>query len=114
MNYFTKRQPENKGVPMKTTVKLFAILASVFAGTTTSLADITTGWLRTSGGTYDFLTSENWAEGNVNGVFSSDLTIGEGQYRAVRRLDWIVFRQSHDIWQGTAVRLARTKDDNYK
>ena len=87
MNYFTKRQPENKGVPMKTTVKLFAILASVFAGTTTSLADITTGWLRTSGGTYDFLTSENWAEGNVNGVFSSDLTIGEGQ-NIVLSDDW--------------------------
>ena len=72
---------------MKTTVKLFAILASVFTGATASLADITTGWLQTSGGTYDFLTSENWVEGKVNGVFSSDLTIGGGQ-NIVLSDDW--------------------------
>ena len=65
MNHFTKRQTENKGIQMKTTVKAFAILVIVSVCATASLADITTGWLQTSGGTYDFLTSENWVEGAI-------------------------------------------------
>ena len=63
---------------MKTTVKLFAILASVFAGATASLADITTGWLPTTKGTYNFFDAANWANGETNGVFSADWTSGSG------------------------------------
>jgi len=59
---------------MKTTVKLFAILASVFTGATASLADITTGWLPMTKGTYNFLDAANWANGETNGVFSADWT----------------------------------------
>ena len=63
---------------MKTTVKLFAILVSAFACVTASLADITTGWLPLTKGTYNFLDAANWANGETNGVFSADWTSGTG------------------------------------
>lgn len=41
-------------------------------------ADITTGWNKTEKGTYDFLSTDNWADGVVSGVFSADWASGSG------------------------------------
>ena len=79
MNHFTKRQTENKGIQMKTTVKLFAILVIVFAGTTAAFADPATGWKQTAAGTYVYDDPKNWVDGVVNGVFGSDLTLAGAQ-----------------------------------
>lgn len=79
MNHFTKRQTENKGIQMKTTVKLFAILVIVFVGTTAAFADPATGWKQTAAGTYDYNDIANWVDGVVNGVFGSDLTLAGAQ-----------------------------------
>ena len=51
---------------------VLALLTCVVAGTFCARADITTGWLPTAAGTYTFTDSANWANGDVNGVFSSD------------------------------------------
>ena len=64
---------------MKTTVKLFAILVSVFAGTTTSLAEITTGWQSPlTSTTYTWSDTANWVDGEINGIFSDGL-VGSGK-----------------------------------
>ena len=60
-----------------TTITAMAI--AVFAATQSAQAEITTGWMQTEGGQYQFLEPSNWASGTVNGVFSSDLTFGASQ-----------------------------------
>ncbi len=57
---------------MKTATNAIALLMSICLGAFTSLGDITTGWLPTAAGTYTFTDSANWANGDVNGVFSAD------------------------------------------
>lgn len=52
----------------------FAMLAALAAFC--AHAEITTGWLPTAAGTYTFTDSANWANGDVNGVFSADWTPG--------------------------------------
>lgn len=61
---------------MKTTRAILAALAA-FAIPAAVNADITTGWLQTDTGTYDFLDAANWANREINGVFSSDLTLSK-------------------------------------
>ena len=51
---------------------VLALLTCAFAGAFCAHADITTGWLPTAAGTYTFTDSANWANGDVNGVLSSD------------------------------------------
>ena len=53
---------------------VLALLTCVFAGTFCARADITTGWLPTAAGNYTFTDSANWANEDVNGVFSADWT----------------------------------------
>ena len=52
---------------------VLALLTCVFAGTFCARADITTGWIQTAGA-YSFSSVDNWADGVVNGVFSTDWT----------------------------------------
>ncbi len=63
---------------MKTTIKLFAILAIVFTGATASLAEITTGWQSPLDGTYTWSDTANWVDGEINGIFSDGL-VGSGK-----------------------------------
>ena len=42
-------------------------------------AEITTGWIQTGAGPYDYNNTENWANGVINGVFSSDLELTAAQ-----------------------------------
>lgn len=64
---------------MKTTVKLFAILAIVLTGATVSLADITTGWQSPlSTANYTWSDTANWVDGEINGIFSDGL-VGSGK-----------------------------------
>ena len=42
-------------------------------------AEITTGWIQTGAGTYDYNATANWANGVINGVFSNDLTLEGAQ-----------------------------------
>ena len=53
---------------------VLALLTCVFAGTFCARADITTGWNQTAAGSYSFSSVDNWADGVVNGVFSTDWT----------------------------------------
>ncbi len=53
-----------------TKILTFAMLACATAFC--AHGDITTGWLPTAAGTYTFTDSANWANGDVNGVFSAD------------------------------------------
>lgn len=55
----------------------FASMAATAALAASALADTTTGWIQTAAGTYDFLDPANWADGNVNGVFGTDLTLNQ-------------------------------------
>ena len=64
---------------MKTATNAIALLVSICLGACTSLGDITTGWLPTAAGNYTFTDSANWANGVVNGVFSSDLTLNANE-----------------------------------
>lgn len=57
---------------MKHASKVLALLSATCAGAFCAHADITNGWLPTAAGTYTFTDSANWANGDVNGVFSSD------------------------------------------
>ena len=63
---------------MKTTTMTLATLAATAALALPASADITTGWLQTTKGTYDFLDAANWAGGETNGVFSADWASGSG------------------------------------
>lgn len=64
---------------MKTTVKLFAILAIVFVGATAALAEITTGWQSPlTSTTYTWSDTANWVNGEINGIFSEGL-VGSGK-----------------------------------
>lgn len=54
------------------------ILAALAALALPVSAEITTGWLPTTKGAYDFLDAANWANGETNGVFSADWTSGTG------------------------------------
>ena len=59
---------------MKTATNAIALLVSICLGAFTSLGDITTGWNKTEKGAYDFLSTDNWADAVVSGVFSADWT----------------------------------------
>ena len=64
---------------MKTTIKLFAILAIAFTGATASLAEITTGWQSPlTSTTYTWSDTVNWIDGEINGIFSDGL-VGSGK-----------------------------------
>ena len=63
---------------MKTTTMTLATLSATAALALPASADITTGWLQTTKGTYDFLDAANWAGGETNGVFSADWASGSG------------------------------------
>ena len=68
MKPFHKTTNRKKGMPMKTTIKLFAILAIVFTGATASLAEIMTGWQSPLDGTYTWSDTANWVDGEINGI----------------------------------------------
>ena len=59
---------------MKTPIALIAATIAIAS----ARADIATGWLQTTKGAYDFLDAANWANGEINGVFSADWTSGTG------------------------------------
>ena len=63
---------------MKTATNAIALLVSICLGAFTSLGDITTGWNKTEKGAYDFLSTDNWADGKVSGLFSADWASGSG------------------------------------
>ncbi|MBE6383752.1 MAG: hypothetical protein E7049_12170 [Lentisphaerae bacterium] len=63
---------------MKTATNAIVLLVSICLGAFTSLGDITTGWNKTEKGAYDFLSTDNWADGVVSGVFSADWASGSG------------------------------------
>ncbi len=44
-----------------------------------ALADPATGWKQTAAGTYDYNNQDNWVNGDINGVFGSDLTLAGAQ-----------------------------------
>ena len=60
-----------------TTITRMAVVAAL-ALPVAVYADISTGWLQTTKGTYDFLDAANWANGDTNGVFSADWSSGSG------------------------------------
>ena len=56
---------------MKMTLRLTA--AAIAALSVTASAEITTGWQSPLTGTYTWSDTENWVDGEINGVFSADL-----------------------------------------
>ena len=44
-----------------------------------AMADPATGWKQTAAGTYDYNDAANWVNGDINGVFGSDLTLAGAQ-----------------------------------
>ena len=54
----------------KKTIMLSAL--SILAGTA-AFGEVTTGWIQSVAGTYDYADAANWANGEVNGIFSEDL-----------------------------------------
>lgn len=73
---------------MKTATNAIALLMSICLGAFTSLGDITTGWNKTAKGSYDFLSTDNWADGVVSGVFSADWTAATGDIDVYLGADW--------------------------
>ena len=73
---------------MKTATKVIALLMSICLGAFTSLGDITTGWNKTEKGAYDFLSTDNWADAVVSGVFSADWTAATGDIDVYLGSDW--------------------------
>ena len=55
-----------------------ALLSLVLFGAS-ALADPATGWLQTGAGPYDYNDTANWVNGEINGVFGSDLTLTANQ-----------------------------------
>ena len=91
---------------MKTTIKLFAILVSVFTSATASLADITTGWQSPlSTETYTWSDTANWVDGEINGIFSDGL-VGSG-----KTFPNIIFTADATLTSGLV--LAYTNDEQY-
>lgn len=72
---------------MKTTRAILAALAA-FAIPAAVNADITTGWSQTASGAYSFLSSENWADATVSGVFSPDWASASGDIDIYLDSDW--------------------------
>ena len=67
---------------------VLALLTCVVAGTFCAHADITTGWNKTAKGAYDFLSTDNWADAVVSGVFSADWTAATGDIDVYLGADW--------------------------
>lgn len=67
---------------------VLALLTCAFAGAFCAHADITTGWNKTEKGAYDFLSTDNWADGVVSGVFSADWTAATGDIDVYLGADW--------------------------
>ena len=63
---------------MKHKVKFTALVCCSLAAASL-FAEITTGWIQTGAGPYDYNDTKNWANGVINGVFSSDLELTEAQ-----------------------------------
>ena len=74
--------------PMEQRNIVLALLTCVFAGTFCAHAEITTGWNKTEKGAYDFLSTDNWADGKVSGVFSADWTGTSGDIDIYLGSDW--------------------------
>lgn len=72
---------------MKTTRAILAALAA-FAIPAAVNADITTGWGQTTKGVYSFLSSENWADATVSGMFSPDWAPASGDIDIYLDSDW--------------------------
>ena len=91
---------------MKTTIKLFAILVSVFTSATASLADITTGWQSPlTSTTYTWSDTANWVNGEINGIFSDGLVGSDKTYPT------IVFTADATLLGGLT--LAYTNSEQY-
>ena len=60
-------------------VAKFTVLACYSLVVAPLFAEITTGWIQTGAGPYDYNDTENWANGVINGVFSSNLTLTAAQ-----------------------------------
>ena len=73
---------------MKTATNAIALLVSICLGAFTSLGDITTGWNKTEKGVYDFLSTDNWADAVVSGVFSADWTAETGDIEVYLGANW--------------------------
>ena len=63
---------------MKHMVKFTALVCCSLAAAPL-FAEITTGWIQTGAGPYDYNDTANWVGGDINGVFSSDLTLTAAQ-----------------------------------
>ncbi len=61
---------------MKTSSAL-PLSVALFAAAAT--ADPATGWIQTGAGTYDYNDAANWVDGEINGIFSADLTLADNQ-----------------------------------
>ncbi len=63
---------------MKHMVKFTALVCCSLAAASL-FAEITTGWIQTGAGPYDYNDAANWVNGDINGVFSSDLELTAAQ-----------------------------------
>lgn len=52
---------------------LFSVVVVGIA--TIAFGEVTTGWIQSAAGTYDYSDTANWANGEVNGIFSEDLAL---------------------------------------
>ena len=63
---------------MKHMVKFTALVCCSLAAARL-FADPATGWKQTDAGTYDYNDTANWVNGEINGIFGSDLTLEGAQ-----------------------------------
>ena len=64
---------------MKHMVKFTALVCCSLAAASLFAADPATGWKQTAVGTYDYNNTDNWVDGEINGIFGSDLTLEGAQ-----------------------------------
>ena len=64
---------------MKHMVKFTALVCCSLAAASLFAADPATGWKQTAVGTYDYNNTDNWVDGEINGIFGSDLTLAGAQ-----------------------------------
>ncbi len=59
--------------------RVFTILGVFACLVLTALSDPATGWKQTGAGPYNYNDAANWVDGDINGVFGSDLTLTANQ-----------------------------------
>lgn len=64
---------------MKNSIKSKLLTTGMALFALCAFADPATGWKQTGAGTYDYNNTDNWVDGKINGVFSSDLELTAAQ-----------------------------------